>query len=197
MPHPPSRSLLSNVDVVIFPAKSGQSTSMTCLQAMAAGKVVVVAQTSGLTDIVLHDHCGVVIQPTTERLIRAEICRSFPKVILYRNRDSMFLAMRAHCGRSCGGIPFMQLFRYKEQIQYTWPKMRLHCGRIPLEVRKGTLTYQSDLRVKHYGWADSEDIPRKHRLYSKHHDDPHLRSVLAPMGQIRLERWVDGKVLPL
>lgn len=66
---PLSDSLLAEVDVVIFPAKSGQGTSIPCLQAMAAGKVVVVAQTGGLTDIILHDHSGIVIQPTTERLV--------------------------------------------------------------------------------------------------------------------------------
>lgn len=65
-----SASLLAQVDVVVLPAKSGQGTSMRCLQAMAAGKPVVVAQTGGLTDVVIHDHSGVVIQPTAERLVR-------------------------------------------------------------------------------------------------------------------------------
>lgn len=69
-PQPLSESLLAQMDVVIFPAKSGQGTSMLCLQAMAAGKPVVVAQTGGLTDIIIHDHNGVVIQPTAERLVR-------------------------------------------------------------------------------------------------------------------------------
>lgn len=63
--------LLEAVDIVLFPAKSGQGTTMACLQAMNAGKVVVVAQTGGLTDLVLHDHNGLVIPPQAARIAEA------------------------------------------------------------------------------------------------------------------------------
>lgn len=88
------------------------------------------------------------------------------------------------------------LFRYQPGKSYTWPQQRLHCGRIPLEARQEVRVYQSDLRVKHLGWANPDDIQRKYRRYREYYDDPHLQSVLVSTESIQLERWIEGKVLP-
>lgn len=62
---------MDEADVVVFPARSGQSTSMHCLAAMARGKPVIVGQIGGLTDLVLHGHNGIVIRAGAERLVAA------------------------------------------------------------------------------------------------------------------------------
>jgi hypothetical protein len=88
------------------------------------------------------------------------------------------------------------LFRYIPQQTYTWSRSKLHCGRVPLEVLKYPRVYQSDLRVKHYGWLRPEDINNKYTRYSKHDHSEHLQSVLAPPDQIKLEKWIAGKIIP-
>jgi len=88
------------------------------------------------------------------------------------------------------------LFRYHPNRAYSWPEQRFHCGRVPVEVRNDIWVYQSDLRVKHFGWARDEDIRRKYDRYKQVHQDSHLESVLADPEDIELEKWIPGKVLP-
>ncbi|MDQ7793834.1 MAG: glycosyltransferase family 2 protein [bacterium] len=88
------------------------------------------------------------------------------------------------------------LFRYRPGQVYTWPRQRLHCGRIPLEAREPLPVYQSDLRVMHLGWVRPEDARRKYEQYRERWSGPHLESVLDPPEKIRLEPWIPGKLLP-
>lgn len=79
------------------------------------------------------------------------------------------------------------LFHYRPEGTYTWPRLRIHCDRIPLEARREIHVLQSDVRKKHFGWATPADIERKYRGYRKHHDDLHLRSVMDPQETVRPE----------
>lgn len=88
------------------------------------------------------------------------------------------------------------LVRFHPGRTYTWPDRRLHCGRIPLEL-KGMLTvFQSDLRVKHFGWARPEDIKRKYERYRSIEESEHLKSVLDGPEEIKLEPWIPTRRLP-
>jgi len=70
-PQPLTDELLDHMDIVLFPARINQGLSTACLQAMAAGKIVIVGHSGGLTDIVIHDHNGIIIRPATDTLIEA------------------------------------------------------------------------------------------------------------------------------
>ncbi len=90
------------------------------------------------------------------------------------------------------------LFRYRPGQTYSWPRQRLHCGRIPLEIRRSARVYQSDLRVKHLGWLRPEDIRRKYEQYRRIGTglDPHLESVLDDPSKVGLEEWIPAKSVP-
>lgn len=64
-----SQQTLAQMDLVLFPDKCCQETGMSCLAAMSLGKPVVVGQNSGLSDLVIPDHNGIVINPTDQDLI--------------------------------------------------------------------------------------------------------------------------------
>lgn len=88
------------------------------------------------------------------------------------------------------------LVRHRPGKTYTWPSRRLHCGRIPLELRGPLPVYQSDLRVKHYGWARPEDVRRKYERYRAIEETEHLKSVLYDADQVRVEPWIRSRRLP-
>ena len=50
--------------------------------------------------------------------------------------------------------------------------------------------YQSDLRVKHYGWARPEDVRRKYERYRAIEETEHIKSVLYDADQVRVEPWI-------
>jgi glycosyltransferase involved in cell wall biosynthesis len=85
------------------------------------------------------------------------------------------------------------LVRHMPGYPYRWPARRLHCGRVPQNVPGPMLC--DGLRVKHFGYANPADHPRKHDLYVRH--DPqglyclraHYDSILDPPSQVRLEAW--------
>ncbi len=66
-----SRQILADADIVLCPGKYNQGTSFMCLAALAAGKALVVGQTGGMTDLVLHGHNGLVINPNTASIVAA------------------------------------------------------------------------------------------------------------------------------
>jgi len=95
------------------------------------------------------------------------------------------------------------LVRYRPGRGYTWPDLPVHCGRWPLELRGGLPVYYSDIRVKHLGWVRSEDHLAKYLFYRERdirmygRPSEHTESVMAPPSRVQLERWREGKVLPL
>ncbi len=61
-------------------------------------------------------------------------------------------------------------------VKYTadnpeWINAPKHCGRFPINYTTNLKTYYSDIRVKHYGWADPVDILRKYDYYMKEDGD--------------------------
>lgn len=95
------------------------------------------------------------------------------------------------------------LARYFPDIEYTWPDYPFHSGRWPMFYRGGDfITFQSDIRVKHYGWARGEEHKEKYLAYKaadpegKYSSREHLESILAPQSAIKLEEWFEAKPLP-
>lgn len=86
------------------------------------------------------------------------------------------------------------LVRYDADKSYSWPGRRLHCGRLPLELRGMLTVYQSDIRLKHFGWARPEDVRHKYDRYRSIEETDHLESVLDSPEKIKLEPWIPGKV---
>jgi glycosyltransferase involved in cell wall biosynthesis len=95
------------------------------------------------------------------------------------------------------------LARYFPEIEYTWPDRSFHSGRWPMFYRgRGIISFQSDIRVKHYGWARGEEHKEKYRAYKaadpegKYSSREHLESVLAPQNTVKLEEWIEIKTPP-
>lgn len=89
------------------------------------------------------------------------------------------------------------LFRYREDLKYVWNNQPLHCGRVPMNLRR----YQgirSDLRLRHYGWANKAEHLLKYQRYierdpkGKYSPLAHYYSILDPNPQ--LHRWTEPKV---
>jgi len=60
-----------------------------------------------------------------------------------------------------------RLFRYIPNAEYRWNDQALHCGSVPINLISDFPGTQSDIRIKHYGYAgDKEDILRKYRFYT-------------------------------
>ncbi|WP_315636127.1 glycosyltransferase family 2 protein [Rossellomorea yichunensis] len=58
------------------------------------------------------------------------------------------------------------LIRYRPDVDYQWRETAQHCGRFPLTI--STFRYYCHpARVRHYGWAKSEDRKRKYERYMK------------------------------
>jgi len=56
------------------------------------------------------------------------------------------------------------LFRYRADLDYRWRETPVHCGRTPITVWEFEFA-DSDLRVKHFGWASEESRRAKYARY--------------------------------
>ncbi len=87
------------------------------------------------------------------------------------------------------------LVQYDPALPDRWREPGPHCGRFPLEYYRLPYAFQSDFRVKHFGWISPADRQRKGEFYlAKNPSDSHARSIFSE--EIRLEGWVDCKTLP-
>ncbi len=57
-------------------------------------------------------------------------------------------------------------YRYKN-INYTWNRSKLHCGRWPLEFNNLRIACLNDIRIKHMGWSTEQDRKNKYDRYMK------------------------------
>jgi glycosyltransferase involved in cell wall biosynthesis len=74
MPH-----VYRNVDIVLIPSTSTEGTSLSCLEAMAAGTAVVATWVGGLGNLVIDGFNGLLVEPTAKDLIKAiERLRAHP-----------------------------------------------------------------------------------------------------------------------
>jgi glycosyltransferase involved in cell wall biosynthesis len=55
----------------------------------------------------------------------------------------------------------------KVDIDYTWNKSNLHCGRLPLEIDKDNILIDKDNYIKHMGWSTEKDRIEKYNRYMK------------------------------
>ncbi|MCY0886363.1 MAG: glycosyltransferase family 2 protein [Firmicutes bacterium] len=91
------------------------------------------------------------------------------------------------------------LVRYRPELPDTWPDQVIHCGRLPLAYRE-LVTFQSHLRVRHYGWARGGEHLAKYLFYRERdlaqygRVSAHTESVLAP--RVTLEPWIPLEPAP-
>ncbi len=89
-----------------------------------------------------------------------------------------------------------RLYRHIKGARYVWTKQELHGGSIPLNVYHAFPGANSDIRIKHFGYAGSlEEIRRKYEFYtgrdpvSQYCPRSHYDSMLDPNPV--LELWVE------
>lgn len=91
---------------------------------------------------------------------------------------------------------WMFLARYKPNIEYRWNAQKLHCGRWPRTVCEFQ-SVQTNLRVKHFGWAKPDDRMRKYVRYKKcdplgiYGSNVQYESILDKNPH--LERWLEDE----
>jgi glycosyltransferase involved in cell wall biosynthesis len=70
---PPERmsEAYQGVDIALIPTVHSEGTSLSCLEAQASGNAVIATNVGGLSDLVLHEHNGLLIEPTAEDLHHA------------------------------------------------------------------------------------------------------------------------------
>jgi len=86
--------------------------------------------------------------------------------------------------------------KYQPGLSSEWPPLKFHCGRFPLSYRKQP-HLESDLRIKHLGWAKQEEIQAKYQRAVDR--DPtcvymsreHYESIVWPQEKITLRKWVE------
>ena len=73
---PPERmaEAYRTADITLIPTVHSEGTSLSCLEAQASGNAVIATNIGGLTDLILHDHNGLLIEPTAAAL-REALCR--------------------------------------------------------------------------------------------------------------------------
>lgn len=60
-----------------------------------------------------------------------------------------------------------QMATRKRDIDYTWRKTNLHCGRLPLEIKEDKICYNESFYIKHMGWSTEKDRLHKYDRYMK------------------------------
>lgn len=92
------------------------------------------------------------------------------------------------------------LIRYNPDISYHWPDKEIHCCRFPHPC-EDFIPYYSDIRIKHFGWANPRDHQKKFLFY-KNKDVklygqvlPHTQSVMIAPRPNDLEMWKEAKRL--
>ncbi|UNC91156.1 glycosyltransferase [Candidatus Contubernalis alkaliaceticus] len=87
------------------------------------------------------------------------------------------------------------LVKYDPSLSDQWCQEDLHCGRFPLEYYNIPYAFQSDLRIKHFGWMKIEDRQRKYDFYTnKRPKCQHAQSIFS--DEVQLEDWIPCKTLP-
>jgi len=100
----------------------------------------------------------------------------------------------------CGWNPWVKnhrmLVKYDPSITSVWSERLLHGGRFPQQYYDIPYAFQSDLRVKHFGWMDIHDRQRKYDFYIEQlPDNKHTQSIIDPDEKIQLEEWIPCKTL--
>ncbi|HOJ78446.1 MAG TPA: glycosyltransferase family 4 protein [Bacillota bacterium] len=83
------------IDIVLFPAKQHQELGMECLRQMAASKTIITGQNSGLTDYIIHDHNGLIINPSCHSILETV------KMLIENRAECQRLGANAHATAQC------------------------------------------------------------------------------------------------
>ena len=77
-----------NTDISLIPTMYSEGTSLSCLEAMATGNIVICTRVGGLTDLVINGYNGYLIEPTKEDLLSAidNIIKNYDKQDIIRKR---------------------------------------------------------------------------------------------------------------
>lgn len=92
------------------------------------------------------------------------------------------------------------LMRYKPNIDYFYPKNKIHCPRFPNSCNN-FIYYYSDIRIKHYGWANEMEHYKKYDFYKKKDLElygkitSHTQSIITLPKTCYLEQWYETKRL--
>jgi glycosyltransferase involved in cell wall biosynthesis len=80
-------------------------------------------------------------------------------------------------------------------VDFEWTKTPVHCGRIPVSTYRTHVLGWSDLRIKHYGWANVSEHKAKFERYMKADGQGwygNLRQYYSILDENpNLERWVE------
>jgi len=58
-------------DISVIPTLNSEGTSLSCLEAMACGNAIIATRVGGLTDLVINEHNGIIINPSAQELKNA------------------------------------------------------------------------------------------------------------------------------
>lgn len=87
----------------------------------------------------------------------------------------------------------IRMFRHNPSHAYVWPNRPFACGSVPESILR-LPGARSSLYIKHLGYANSADIPKKYELYSKgpaapYHASAHVRSIVE---KPTLAKWAEN-----
>lgn len=130
------------------------------------------------------------------------INQNYYDAICFRIFD--FWSSKTHYRIDGGWNPWVKfsplLIRYIPDINYHWPDRRIHSGRFPHPC-DNYIPYYSDIRIKHFGWADPKDHYRKFLFYQNKDIEmsgrvsQHTQSIMIAPQSNDLETWQDAKRL--
>lgn len=71
LPPEEMHTVYQKADITIIPTVQSEGTSLSCLEALAAGNAVIATNVGGLPDLILHEYNGLLIQPDARDLQKA------------------------------------------------------------------------------------------------------------------------------
>lgn len=138
-----------------------------------------------------------IFEPKAARMIRELITDDSADVVCFRlydmwsdsryREDGYWIAHKVY-------RPF--LVRYRPDVNYEWQEQPLHCGRFPINIF-ALPEKQSELRLRHFGWARPEDRVAKYFRYkqldpkAKYGIQEQYLSILDPKPN--LLEWLDDE----
>lgn len=81
-------TVYKNSDISLIPTQYSEGTSLSCLEALASGNIVVATRIGGLTDLVINNFNGYLIEPDEDALLAAieNILNNYDKQDIIRKR---------------------------------------------------------------------------------------------------------------
>ena len=102
--HAEMPKVFSNTDMVLIPTFFSEGTSLSCLEAMASGKIVLATNIGGLNDLIIDGYNGFLSKPIAEELATKiiHIYKNF-KNLDYINSNALSVVS------NCNSLPFWRI----------------------------------------------------------------------------------------